>query len=89
MVAGPETRRITQVFAGVPVSGLGASVDRYTRLFGRPRTVASATRCSGRWTSTLGSSSSQTQGTRATRSLSFRLAREPVGLRATVPLAAR
>jgi hypothetical protein len=31
--AGPE---ITNVFAGVPVSDLDASVDGYTRLFGRP-----------------------------------------------------
>jgi GNAT superfamily N-acetyltransferase len=36
MEAGPETSRITHLFAGVPVSDLNASVDRYTRLFGRP-----------------------------------------------------
>lgn len=34
--AGRETSRITHLFAGVPVSDLDASVDWYTRLFGRP-----------------------------------------------------
>ena len=36
MEAGPETSRITHLFAGVPVSDLDASIDWYTRLFGRP-----------------------------------------------------
>ena len=36
MEAGRETSRITHLFAGVPVSDLDASVDWYTRLFGRP-----------------------------------------------------
>jgi catechol 2,3-dioxygenase-like lactoylglutathione lyase family enzyme len=36
MEAGRETSRITHLFAGVPVSDLEASVDWYTRLFGRP-----------------------------------------------------
>ena len=36
MEAGPETSRITHVFAGVPVSDLDASIDWYTRLFRRP-----------------------------------------------------
>ena len=34
--AGPETCRITHLFAGVSVSDLDASVDWYTRLFRRP-----------------------------------------------------
>jgi catechol 2,3-dioxygenase-like lactoylglutathione lyase family enzyme len=33
--AGPETSPITHLFAGVPVSDLDASIDWYTRLFGR------------------------------------------------------
>ena len=36
MESGPETSRITHLFAGVPVSDLDASIDWYTRLFGRP-----------------------------------------------------
>lgn len=36
MEAGPEGSRITDLFAGVPVSDLDASIDWYTRLFGRP-----------------------------------------------------
>ena len=36
MEAGSETSRITHLFAGVPVSDLDASIDWYTRLFGRP-----------------------------------------------------
>lgn len=36
MEPGPETSRITDLFAGVPVSDLDASIDWYTRLFGRP-----------------------------------------------------
>ena len=36
MEAGPETSRITHLLAGVPVSDLDASIDWYTRLFGRP-----------------------------------------------------
>jgi hypothetical protein len=35
---------ITQLFAGVPVSDLEASIDWYTRFFGRPQTIASGTR---------------------------------------------
>lgn len=34
--AGPEASSITHPFAGVPVSDLDASIDWYTRLFGRP-----------------------------------------------------
>jgi catechol 2,3-dioxygenase-like lactoylglutathione lyase family enzyme len=34
--AGLDTSRITHLFAGVPVSDLDASIDWYTRLFGRP-----------------------------------------------------
>jgi catechol 2,3-dioxygenase-like lactoylglutathione lyase family enzyme len=36
MEAGPETSRITHLFAGVLVSDLDASIDWYARLFGRP-----------------------------------------------------
>src|SRR6188472_3065929 len=36
MEGGPETSGITHLFAGVPVSDLDASIDWYTRLFGRP-----------------------------------------------------
>jgi catechol 2,3-dioxygenase-like lactoylglutathione lyase family enzyme len=36
MEAGPENSRITDLFAGVPVTDLDASIDWYTRLFGRP-----------------------------------------------------
>ena len=36
MEAGPENSRITDLFAGVPVTDLDVSVDWYTRLFGRP-----------------------------------------------------
>jgi catechol 2,3-dioxygenase-like lactoylglutathione lyase family enzyme len=32
----PEMSAITHLFAGVPVSDLDASIDRYTRVFGRP-----------------------------------------------------
>lgn len=34
--AGPETSLITHLFAGVPVADFDASIDWYTRLFGRP-----------------------------------------------------
>ena len=36
MEAVLEMSRITDLFAGVPVSDLDASIDWYTRLFGRP-----------------------------------------------------
>jgi len=36
MEAGPENSRITDLFAGVPVTDLDVSVDWYTRLLGRP-----------------------------------------------------
>ena len=36
MEANPENSRITDLFAGVPVTDLDVSVDWYTRLFGRP-----------------------------------------------------
>ena len=36
MESGPENSRITDLFAGVPVTDLDASVDWYARLFGRP-----------------------------------------------------
>jgi catechol 2,3-dioxygenase-like lactoylglutathione lyase family enzyme len=35
MEAGPDTSRITHLFAAVPVSDLDAGVDWYTRFFGR------------------------------------------------------
>jgi catechol 2,3-dioxygenase-like lactoylglutathione lyase family enzyme len=35
----PEEGAITRLFAGVPVSDLHASIDWYTRVFGRPPTV--------------------------------------------------
>ena len=34
--ARPELSAITHLFAGVPVSDLDASIDWYTRFFGRP-----------------------------------------------------
>jgi hypothetical protein len=36
MKAGPDTSRITHLFAGVPVSDLDPSVDWYTCFCGRP-----------------------------------------------------
>jgi catechol 2,3-dioxygenase-like lactoylglutathione lyase family enzyme len=36
MEANPEMSAITDLFAGVPVSDLDASIDWYTRFFGRP-----------------------------------------------------
>jgi catechol 2,3-dioxygenase-like lactoylglutathione lyase family enzyme len=50
---------ITHLFAGIPVSHLDTSTNWYTRLFGRPQTVASGKRCSGKSTSAPGSSSSR------------------------------
>ena len=48
MEASPEMSPITELFAGVAVSNLDVSIDWYTRFIGGPRTIASATRSSGR-----------------------------------------
>ena len=37
---------ITNLYAGVPVAALNASIDWYTRLFGRPPDMHAATRSS-------------------------------------------
>jgi catechol 2,3-dioxygenase-like lactoylglutathione lyase family enzyme len=39
MEAEPEMSAMTHLFAGVPVSDLDASIDWYTRCFGRPPDV--------------------------------------------------
>jgi catechol 2,3-dioxygenase-like lactoylglutathione lyase family enzyme len=60
MEASPDMSAITDLFAGVAVSDLDASIDWYTRFFGRPPDHRVGDEVPGRSTSTPRCSSSQT-----------------------------